>query len=127
MKYLLDTCVLINHLRGKVRIDQKLIENGAAISVITWAELIHGVEKSSSRSVNKQLVEGIVEEFGIEILPIDVELAEKFGVLKHNQEKIGFKVEDFDLLIAATAMINNLILVTENKKHFNKIRGLKFI
>jgi predicted nucleic acid-binding protein len=52
-------------------------------------------------------------------------VAETFGMLKADLEKIGIRLDDFDLAIAACALANNLILVTNNTKHFERIEGLK--
>ena len=48
----------------------------------------------------------------------------KFAAIKVYLEKKGKRLEDFDLLIAVTALVNNLTLVTYNKRHFERIEGL---
>jgi len=50
---------------------------------------------------------------------------ESFGELKALLEKNGNIIDDMDLLIASTALVNNMILVTNNVKHFRNIKGLK--
>ena len=50
---------------------------------------------------------------------------ETFGELKASLEKSGKIIDDMDLLIASTALTRNLVLVTNNEKHFNRINGLE--
>jgi len=50
---------------------------------------------------------------------------ETFSDLKVKMQKIGTVIDDMDLLIAATALTMNFILVTNNEKHFRKIAGLR--
>ena len=47
-----------------------------------------------------------------------------FGEIKSNLERKGNVIEDMDILIAATALSHNLILVTNNVKHFEKVKDL---
>ena len=49
----------------------------------------------------------------------------EFGRMKAELEIKGERLDDFDLLIAATASVNGFILVTRNTKHFKRIKGLK--
>ena len=108
-------------------IDAEMAEDGLAISAVSWAELKHGTEKSQNKEKNWELCLNVVHDFDIEILPIDKLVGEKCGVLKNNFEKLGQKIEDFDLLIASTAIINGLSLMTENIKHFQNIESLKMV
>ena len=53
-----------------------------------------------------------------------IECVEVFGRLKADLEKAGSPLDDFDLIIASCAIAHNLILVTNNAKHFKRITGL---
>ena len=125
MKYLLDTNVLVGYLRKKVRLREEWVEQGSGISIISLGELIYGAYKSDLPIENLRLIRALVREIGIRIVGMDEEMVDIFGGLKAKLEKRGKKLEDFDLLIAATAISEKLILVTSNVKHFEKIRGLK--
>lgn len=59
------------------------------------------------------------------IVPIDLPIIEIFSELKSKYDSKGIVIDDFDLLIASTALTYNYILVTNNEKHFNKIEELK--
>ena len=125
MKYLLDTNVIINHLRGKRLIDRAIIEKGAAISIISYGELLYGAYKSQYSEKNLNQIHILINKSPIQIINIDKEVIRIFAQLKSSLELIGQKLDDFDLLIGATALINSLSLQTENIKHFQRIPGLK--
>lgn len=127
MKYLIDTDVLIDNLKSKARIDNEIIESGPVISVINLGELVYGAFKSKDPPKALQLVENLLSDFKIEIINLEREIIYVFGKLKADLEIKGERLDDFDLLVAATAMVNNLILVTRNIKHFKRIKGLKLI
>jgi predicted nucleic acid-binding protein len=56
---------------------------------------------------------------------VDFSVAETFGMIKSHLEFQGTPLDDFDLVIAASALANNLILVTNNEKHFRRVEGLE--
>ena len=57
--------------------------------------------------------------------PTSNEICETFGRLKTSLEKKGRVIDDADLFIAACALVNDATLVTNNEKHFRRIKGLK--
>jgi tRNA(fMet)-specific endonuclease VapC len=125
MKYLLDANVCIHFLRGKYNIIEKLNEVGTdncAISEITLAELVFGAEKSNNPKKNHKLIEKFAGQ--LSILPIfDAIMA--YGKEKARLQKEGKIISDFDLLIGCTSTENDLIMVTENIKEFERIKGIK--
>jgi len=58
-------------------------------------------------------------------IPITPAIMETLGELKTTLVKVGTILDDMDLLIESTALSNNLVLVTKNTKHFEKISGLE--
>lgn len=92
------------------------------ISEITLAELKFGVENSLQREKNALALANFLS--GIIIIPIfssfDVYAKEKARL-----RKLGQMVDDFDLLIAATAVANDLIMVTNNQAHLGRVNGVK--
>jgi len=124
--YLLDTDTTIFALKGDTAV-QKNLRNHARdpikMSTVTLMELYYGAHKS--RKVASNLAKVRALEAALEIIPVGQEMAELFGVLKAGLEKGGAPVDDFDLIIASCALSHNLILVTNNVRHFEKIEGLK--
>jgi len=126
MQYLLDTSTCIFYLRGKLDLASLIFERGRTnffISEITVVELRFGAENSS----NTEKAHKAVDEFinGLSIIPIFSSI-KRYAKEKVRLRKIGKPVNDeFDLLIGVTAVENNLILITDNVKDFEKIDGIQ--
>jgi predicted nucleic acid-binding protein len=86
-------------------------------------ELYYGAYKSKRTTSNLAKIRAI--ENSLEIVEVGRESVEIFGALKANMEISGTPLDDFDLILASCALANNLILVTNNLKHFERIQGLK--
>lgn len=125
MKYLFDTSVIVEHLRGKKSIEVSVLRRGSAVSIITQAELVYGAYKSGQPQENLSKIRQMFADLGIEVVPLDEEVLDKYGRVKTKLERKGQKLDEFDLLIAATALSLNLTLVTNNIKHFQRIPELK--
>ena len=124
--YLLDTDTMIFSLKGDDAIQKNLerhINDPIKFSVITLMELYYGVYKSKKVASNLAKIKTL--EQSLEILQVGIESTEIFGMLKSQLEKKGSRLDDFDLLIASCALAHNLTLVTNNIKHFRRIKGLK--
>lgn len=127
VRYLLDTDIIVDHLRGKRIIAEKVIGDGASISIITLGELLYGAYKSDNpESSLRDLVEKL-NILGLTVENLNETIMVEFGKIKTDLEKRGSRIEDFDLLIAATAKILDLTLVTRNLGHFQRIKGLKLL
>lgn len=123
--YLLDTDTIIYNLKGNKTVREYLqqhLNDQIAVSVITLMELYYGAYKS--RKVESNLAKVKTLETALEIIPVNQEIVEIFGMLKSNLEKTGKPIDDFDLILASTVLTHNLILVTNNEKHFKRIEGL---
>ena len=122
--YLLDTCICIALIKGMPSVVEHIRHVGAdkcKISEITLAELYFGAFKSG-RKKHFDDVEEIKELF--EQYAITDSLKE-YGDIRYQLERIGKKIGDMDMFIAATALHENLIVVTGNTDHFERIPGLK--
>lgn len=127
-KYLLDTNVIIDFLKGKekaVQIIKKIQKNPLHISVITIAEYNYGALRSTKIKETLDLFTDFCDRAQIITVSIDKPVAEKFAQIQANLSKKGKLRPVFDLLIASSCLINNCILVTRNKKDFEGIEGLK--
>lgn len=125
MKFLLDTDTCVFWLRGNQTVQSRLstVEPEAvAVSVISLAELRYGANCSAKPAANHTTIDDFIGE--ITILGIDQEIVRAFADLKAQLRKEGLLIEDFDLLIAATARTFGLTLVTNNLAHFERIAGL---
>lgn len=125
MKYLLDTNILVEHIRGKKQINLEVLQEGSAISIITLAELCYGAFKSNNPNKTLAIIKTLLRDLGLHIQTLNEEIVSEFGKIKAGLEAKGKRLEDFDLLIVATAKVENLTLATGNLKHFKRIYGLK--
>ena len=126
--FLLDTDTIIYNMKGNINVQKNLqmhINEQIRISVITLMELYYGARKSQKVSTNLAKIK--ILESTLEIIPVGLESTEIFGLLKEQLEKVGNRLDDFDLIIASCAMAHNLTLVTNNIKHFQRIDGLKLV
>jgi len=124
--YLLDTDTIIYTLKGHPAIKKNLekhFNDPIKLSVITLMELYYGAYKSQKVSSNLARIKAL--ESSLAIIPLGKEIVELFGMYKAKLEKAGTPLDDFDLIIASTALVHNLLLVTNNVKHFRKVQGLK--
>ena len=124
--YLLDTDTVIYSLKGEPAVEKNLREHfhdPMKMSVITLMELYYGAHKSQKIASNLAKIKTL--EISFQIIPISEESAEIFGMIKAQLEKAGSPLDDFDLIIASCALSNNLMLVTKNVRHFQRIEGLK--
>ncbi len=126
LSYLIDTDCVIHHFKGPAK-DRSRLEQlwgvGLALSVISLAELWEGVHFSRDPTRSQ----AVLEEFlsGVTLLGVTPEVCMKFGLLRGTLRKQGRQPSDFDLLIAATALHHDLTLVSNNRKHFENIEGLR--
>jgi tRNA(fMet)-specific endonuclease VapC len=126
MSYLIDTDIIIYSLKSNEKVRENFLKNEKIpkyISVITYGELLYGAKKSGMPEQNLATVYRIQSIF--QILEIDLSIIETFSDIKSKYDKKGIVIDDFDMLIAATALSRNYILVTNNIKHFSKIKELK--
>ena len=94
-----------------------------SISLITYAELVFGAKRSQHEQKNMIKVNHIRDIYPIEKL--NEGIMEVFADIKAKMFDKGIRIEDMDLLIAATAIYNELTLVTNNTKHFENVPNLK--
>lgn len=123
--YLLDTDTLVYVLKGVATVVRALEERGAepmAISVITQGELLYGARKSARRQQNLARVRRLSES--LPVADVTPAVMETYAELKASLDRRGLPLDDFDLIIAATAMMLGATLVTNNTKHFSRIDGL---
>lgn len=125
--YLLDTNIISYWMRGDEGVIGRIKEHSPAdlaLSAITLAEILYGIEKSPVKKKERRLkIERIV--LLLDLYPFGESAAEKYGVVRAQLEKEGTPISERDTQIAAIAMANRLTVVTHNVKEFNRIRELK--
>jgi tRNA(fMet)-specific endonuclease VapC len=123
-KYLLDTNICIFFIKGLYELDKKIAEIGQQncfISEITVAELKFGIENSKTPEAMRIVVEAFIPKFAI--IPIYNSL-DIYAKEKSKLRKQGLLIDDFDILIGATAVANNMIMVTNNVDHLSRLDNI---
>ena len=126
MIYCLDTNTISFFLKQSPKVTAKIINtsiDNLCTTIITEFELLYGVYKSSKVDSNLELISNLLSEFNI--YNIDSSVVKLVAKEKARLKKLGTIVEDSDLLIAGICIVNDLTLVTNNLKHFKRIKGLK--
>lgn len=127
MRYMLDTniCIYaIKHKPEKVFNElQKHDPSEVCISSVTYAELVHGVEKSAAVEKNRVALSLLLAN--IEILDFDVEAANCYGKIRADLEKKGTPIGPLDMMIAGHAQSHGYTIVTNNVREFERVPDLK--
>lgn len=125
-QYLLDTniCIYIRQKRPPevLRRFRKLAVGDAAISVITYGELLYGAERSAARTASLERLHALVTL--MPVLPMPTSGAEAYGAIRAELERSGRMIGNNDLWIAAHARAADLVLVTNNEREFQRVPGL---
>jgi len=125
--YMLDTdvCASIMRLLSEplIRRLQATPLEYQAISVVTLAELLYGVEMSSKRAQNRKALEAFVKH--LSVLDWTSGAAENYGEIRAHLQKSGQMIGSNDLMIAAHARDARATLVTGNEREFRRVPALK--
>ncbi len=126
-RYLLDTniCIYIRQRRPEEvwRRFHKLRPGEAALSVITYGELLYGATKSAHRTAALERLRELIHFLPALALPESA--AETYGAIRTDLEAKGEIIGNNDLWIAAHALTSGLTLVTSNEREFRRVRALK--
>lgn len=125
MNYLLDTNIIIFFFKGKFGIGPKMKKIGIKhcfISEITLAELKYGAANSQNFQKHTDEISELLKS--IQVLPI-ISSLDLFASEKARLRKAGTMIDNFDLLIGCSAIVNDMILVTNNTKHFQRINNIQ--
>ncbi len=125
MHYLIDTNIIIYRLKNIGNVNDNFLVHKTdlmSVSVVSYGELIYGAQKSKFVEKNLETVRAVKDIFPL--IDVTAEIIDSFGEIKACMHKIGRAVDDMDLLIAATAFVNKMTLVTHNTRHFEHIPHL---
>jgi tRNA(fMet)-specific endonuclease VapC len=127
LRYLLDTNICVDAMserypRVAARI-RRLSPGSIYISSIVVAELRYGADKSARPRANHAKVDDFIQD--LQCLDFDLDAAATYGLIRAGLEALGKTIGSNDLLIAAQAISNQLILVTDNLGEFQRVKGLR--
>ena len=127
MTYMLDTNICIHIIKKKpsavLERFHSVLSKGICISSITLAELEYGVQHSSYPAKNEQALIRFL--LPLSVLPFGKDAASEYGIIRNDLQKRGTPIGPLDMLIAAHAKSENLVLVTNNTREFMRIADIK--
>jgi tRNA(fMet)-specific endonuclease VapC len=121
---MLDTDMVSFALRAQGRVGETIVAHRPSelcVSAITVAELRFGADRRKSPKLHA-LIDAFIGN--VTVMAFDESSAVEFGRIASELADRGSPIGEFDALIAAHAVSLQLTLVTNNVKHFNRIRGL---
>ncbi len=127
MTYMLDTNICIYVIRKKPeKVLQRFrdeLDDGICISSITLAELEYGMKHSSNPVKNEQaLLRFLVP---LSVLPFGTAAASEYGEIRTYLQSLGTPIGPLDMLIASHARSEDMILVTNNVREFERVPNLE--
>ena len=128
MRYLVDTDWTIDYLNGIGRVVQSLnnfLLEGVGISIISLAEIYEGMLGTISPEEYEQQLNAFLAS--VEVLSLDDGICRTFAVERRRLRAAGNIISDFDLLIGSTALRHDLTLLTNNRRHFERVQDLNII
>jgi tRNA(fMet)-specific endonuclease VapC len=128
IRYLVDTDWIIHYLHGNPDIVgrlEALVFQGLGLSVISLAELYEGIYYSTDPQGNERALNDFLR--GCTVVGIDEGVCQAFGKERGRLRAAGKSGGDFDLIIGCTALLHDVPLLTNNRRHFELIEGLQVI
>lgn len=126
LKYMLDTNICIFTVKNRPAHMREVFNRHhgqMCISAVSLMELIYGAEKSASPERNLAVIEGFAAR--LEVLPYDEIAASHTGQLRAELAKSGTPIGPYDQMIAGHARSRGLIVVTNNRREFDRVPGLR--
>ena len=129
LRYLVDTDWAIYYLRRRPNVVQRLdalLPQGVGISIISVTELYVGAAGAVDPAAGASEVRNFLAA-DIALVGVDAETGQIFAQEKVRLRQSGNLIPDFDLLIGSTALRHNLTLLSNNRRHFERISGLSIL
>lgn len=128
IRYLVDSDWAIDYMHRREPIASRLgefVHSGLGLSIVSLAELYEG----EFRSMNPEREARLLREFlhGVEVIPLDDVTCRIFARERSRLRASGTLIGDMDILIGATALRYDLTLLSNNRRHFDRLAGLNII
>jgi tRNA(fMet)-specific endonuclease VapC len=127
LRYLLDTNTCVDYMNGRwpsvVARVQRSDPYDLRLSSVVVAELRYGADKSARPRENHARIDQLVQD--LLCLDFDLDAAAAYGRIRAGLEAMGQPIGPNDLLIAAQALSQGLVLVTNNLREFQRVKGLR--
>ena len=127
MSFLIDTDTCSAHLKGNRAVNNRFLQytGGLRVSTVTMGELYTWAMRAAAPPQRLQGLQEMLRD--VTVLEVTLDVARKFGELRAALYDQGLPPPDMDLMIAATALLYDLTLVTHNTKDFAHVPGLRMV
>ncbi|QPV63424.1 PIN domain-containing protein [Halosimplex litoreum] len=126
---ILDSTFLIDVLRGDEQVSERVAEIDDAgtpcVSSVTVMELIEGIYLADASTSERDAVEDLIEN--LTELPFDRRCAMEAGRVNAGLIRDGERIDEADVMIAATALVHDHAVVTRNVDHFDRIEPVTVV
>ena len=129
MQYLVDTDWAINYLQRRRRALRQLdalLPQGVGLSIVSLGEIYEGLLGARDRERSERDLQSFLGEIQ-DVVPLDEQICRIFAEERRRLRLAGQRIEDLDIFIGATAIRHNLTLLTNNRRHFERMRGLDIV
>jgi tRNA(fMet)-specific endonuclease VapC len=127
MKYLLDTCVISDFVKGHPQVMEKLKSINPSmlgISSVTQMELVYGLKLNPQRAKKiRPVIDALLGV--IEVFPYATGAANQTATIRAQLKNAGTPIGAYDVMIAATALHHQLTMVTSNMAEFSRVQALQ--
>lgn len=126
MNHLIDTDWVIDYLRGRrsaVALLEDFPPGDIGISTITYGEVYEGIVLGPQRRINEDALNEFLRV--ADVVQLTRPIMRRDARIRGELRRVGRRLEDTDLLIAATALDHDVTLVTRNVNHFTRVPGLR--
>jgi tRNA(fMet)-specific endonuclease VapC len=128
MRYILDTDWIINLLAGKKDAEERIQQfdpEEIVVSLVAVAEIYESAYNFANPEAHIKTFRSFLSNF--QLLNLNLPIIEKFAEVRAHLRRRGQMISDFDILLGATALHYDLIVLTYNKKHFQRIPDIKIL
>ena len=126
MTFLVDTDWLLNAYADRgaaLDVLEALSDRGLAVSVLSLGEAYAGIVRQPNESANLAFFDRFVRRY--EIIGLSSSVMLTFARIQYELESRGRPLDSIDLLIAATALDEDPVLITRNRRHYERVPGLR--
>lgn len=126
MSYLVDSDWIISGIAGRsaaLDLFASLRHDRLAVSAVTVAEVLDGAYGAANAAAMLVACRSFLD--GFPVLPVTEPVTDTFARLRSRLRQQGKLIPDLDLLIASTALVHELTLVSRNERHYRRVPGLK--
>ena len=123
-RYLLDTDIVVFFLRNNRKVYDHikvLSPQQVFVSDVTVAELEYGNHCSGRYEENKAMLDNFLMQ--VNVVPF-ADAIPLYAKERYRLRRSGLSMMDFELVIACTSIVNNMVMVTNNAKHFKRVEGI---